>query len=183
MNIIKYKNVTAPCDLYSQQMSCVIEAQSEEIEELICSFPVCLQPWRTMMRPCENELKELSARCVNVIFCACVWEYDYVIRRQDYVHISSSTDPEPWRKYCWWLPGRPAGWERLLLNYCIPPVVTLHHRQRYQRRPSDRSRRESSPTFLHAFSILRHTAFHTASTSAEWRTAKWKNILCFHRSR
>lgn len=92
-----------------------------------------------------------------------------------------STDPEPRGKSKWWLPGCSAGWERLLYH-SIPTVVTLHYRQRHQRRAGGRNKREPFAALLHGFSGLQPKDFPSTLSSGASATTEWNNTIRVHRS-
>lgn len=167
--------------MWSRHGSCVIELNLRRYQGSftvsLCS-PVWLKPWVTAMSKCAPAPECLSLS-LSVLMCGniIIWLED----GNDVCVPSFPTDPEPWGKHYWWLPGCPVRWERLL-GYSVPPLVSLHHWQWHQRGPPDRSHREPSPALLHGFSSLWHTVFPSASTSGVSATAEWKNTICFHRS-
>lgn len=127
----------------------------------------------------ESQPKELKDFQWPVCFgpCYCLW-----IESSNY-HIASSSDPEPWRKCCWWLPGWPADWERRILSSGISPVVTLHYRQQCHWGSPDRSHIQPLPTHLRSICSIWHTGILSELTSGESSATRWKNIWCFYWSR
>lgn len=169
----KKENDKSVCRVWPVFSTRVKSCWAESLE-LMCSFTVslCSPAWRRQM---SSVLRFLSALvCWNMI----IW----LGWRGDVYVPSSPTDPESWGKHRRWLPGRPAGWEHLLLGCGIPPVVAMHHRQRHQRGPADRPHREAPPGLLHCFSSLWHKILPSASASGESSSTGWKETLRFHRS-